>query len=143
MADASKPKVGLLGLTLEFYEQSDPKIRQGRERFVRERVLPALDELAEVRFDGAVYTREDIRRTVIAPKLTVVLDAPVNGLVERMERQGPPGERRLIADALERIRQAILTEACQPGRGPVLRLAGDGPEQILLEEVLGAVEAMR
>ena len=59
-------KVGLLGLTLEFYEASGPEIRQGRERFVRERILPALAEVADVRFDGAVFTREDIERAVAA-----------------------------------------------------------------------------
>jgi len=60
----SKPKVGLLGLTLEFYERNGPETRQGRERWVRKRVLPALAEVADVRFDGAVFTREDIERTV-------------------------------------------------------------------------------
>ena len=63
---ADRLKVGLLGLTLEFYEASGPEIRQGRERFVRERILPALADVADVRFDGAVFTRDDIERTVAA-----------------------------------------------------------------------------
>jgi len=59
-----KPKVGLLGLTLEFYERSGPELRQGRERFVRERLMPALADVADVSFDRAVFTREAVERTV-------------------------------------------------------------------------------
>ena len=62
----SRPKVGLLGLTLEFYERSGPELRLGRERFVREKLMPALSAVAEVRFDGAVYTREDVEAAVAA-----------------------------------------------------------------------------
>ena len=59
-----KPKVGLLGLTLEFYEHSGPELREGRDRWVRQKILPALESVAEVRFDGAVYTREDVEARV-------------------------------------------------------------------------------
>jgi L-arabinose isomerase len=59
-----KPKVGVLALTLEFYERSGPQTREGREKFVRERLLPALDDVADVRFEGAVFRREDVERTV-------------------------------------------------------------------------------
>ena len=59
-----RPKVGLLALTLEFYERSGPQLRQGREKFVRERLMPALAEVAEVRFEGAVFRRQDVERTV-------------------------------------------------------------------------------
>ena len=59
-----KPKVGLLGLTLEFYEAGGPELRKGREQFVRQRLVPALAEVADVRFDRAVYTREDVEKTV-------------------------------------------------------------------------------
>ena len=61
-----RPRVGLLGLTLEFYERLGPEAREDRERWVRKDVLPALEEFADVRFDGAVYRREDIERTVAA-----------------------------------------------------------------------------
>ena len=67
MSDAAvKPKVGLLGLTLEFYERLGPQVREGRERWLRRRVIPALSAVADVRFDGAVFRREDIERTVAA-----------------------------------------------------------------------------
>lgn len=59
-----KPKIGLLGLTLEFYERGGPQIRESRERFVREKILPALADHAEVRFDGAVFTRETVAKTI-------------------------------------------------------------------------------
>ena len=62
--NANRPKVGLLGLSLEFYERSGPELREGREKFVRGRLIPALAEVADVRFDGAVFRREDVERTV-------------------------------------------------------------------------------
>lgn len=65
MAD-SKPKVGLLGLTLEFYEDLGTEIREGRERWVRETVLPALAQVADVSFPGALFRREEIQRVVDA-----------------------------------------------------------------------------
>jgi len=99
--------------------------------------------LAPERLDEYRRRWEDARRTVVTPKLTVVFDAPADWLLERIERRGRRGERRLIAATLERVRQAILAEARRPGQGPVLRLAGEGPERMLLEEVLGAVEAMQ
>ncbi|MHC4716233.1 MAG: L-arabinose isomerase family protein [Planctomycetota bacterium] len=60
----AKPKVGLLGLTLEFYERSGPELREGRDRWVRRKLLPALEPVAEVRFDGAVFTREAVEQAV-------------------------------------------------------------------------------
>jgi L-arabinose isomerase len=60
----SKPKVGILGLSLEFYETLGPEIRIGREAFVRDKLLPALSPHMDVRFDGAVYRRQDVERTV-------------------------------------------------------------------------------
>ncbi len=63
-ATATRPKVGVLGLTLEFYEQLGPEIREGREQFVRERIVPALGAVADVCFEGACYARGDIERTV-------------------------------------------------------------------------------
>jgi len=59
-----KPKVGLLGLTLGFYEQLAPELRKGRERFVRERLMPALEKIADVHFDRALFKREDIESAI-------------------------------------------------------------------------------
>lgn len=60
----AKPKVGVLGLTLEFYEKPGPDIREGRDAFVRQRILPALADVADVRYEGAVFRRRDVERTV-------------------------------------------------------------------------------
>ncbi|HSW44322.1 MAG TPA: hypothetical protein VLM89_01995 [Phycisphaerae bacterium] len=59
-----RPKVGILGLTLEFYEQYAPALRAGRERFVREKLMPALADVADVRFDGAVFTAEAVEKII-------------------------------------------------------------------------------
>ncbi len=60
----SGPRVGLLALSLELYEQLAPALRENRERWVRQAVLPALEPIAEVRFSRAVYRREDIEAVV-------------------------------------------------------------------------------
>jgi len=59
-----RPKVGLLGLTLEFYERGGWGLREGRERFVRERLIPVLSQVADVRFDRGLFTREDVEKAV-------------------------------------------------------------------------------
>lgn len=63
-AVSPKPRIGLLALTLEFYEQLLPELRQRRERWLREAVLPHLAAFADVQFDRAVYTREGIETAV-------------------------------------------------------------------------------
>jgi len=59
-----RPRVGLLALTLELYESLDPDLREGRDRWVRESVLPALDQFTDVTFGGAVFRREDVESVV-------------------------------------------------------------------------------
>ena len=61
-----KPRVGLLALTLELYEKLLPDLRWQRERWLREKVLPALAAEADVQFDRAVFRREDVRAAVAA-----------------------------------------------------------------------------
>lgn len=62
--DDGRPKVGLLGLTLEFYERSSSELRDGREAWVRTEVLPALERVADVVFSGAAFTREAVAERV-------------------------------------------------------------------------------
>jgi len=62
----NKPRVGLLALTLELYESLLPDLRWQRERWLREKVLPALAAEADVQFDRAVFRREDIQAAVAA-----------------------------------------------------------------------------
>ncbi len=59
-----KPRVGLLALTLELYETLAPDMRAGREKWLRDAVLPALSSIADIHFQQAVYRREDIDATV-------------------------------------------------------------------------------
>ncbi|MBN1908790.1 MAG: L-fucose/L-arabinose isomerase family protein [Pirellulales bacterium] len=60
-----KPRIGVLALTLELYEQLAPSLRPRREQWLREEVLPALATIAaDVRFSEADFRREDIDATV-------------------------------------------------------------------------------
>ena len=60
----SRPKIGLLALTLEFYEQLAPGLRESRDEWVRHDLIPALSRGVEVLFHGAVFRREDIAEEV-------------------------------------------------------------------------------
>ena len=55
-----RPTVGLLAMTLDFYETMAPTLRAEREAWVRREVLPALEPLADVSFAGAVFRRQDV-----------------------------------------------------------------------------------
>jgi L-arabinose isomerase len=65
MADY-RPKVGLLGLTLEFYESLAPAIRVERDAWVRRDVLPALAPHARVEYPGAAFRAADIEARIRA-----------------------------------------------------------------------------
>ena len=60
----SRPKVGLLALTLELYETLAPHLRGSREAWVRQAILPALQPRADVLFKTAVFRRDDIEATI-------------------------------------------------------------------------------
>ncbi|MFH1921291.1 MAG: 2-amino-4-hydroxy-6-hydroxymethyldihydropteridine diphosphokinase [Planctomycetota bacterium] len=98
--------------------------------------------LSPERFEAFCRQWEEARRTVVRPKLTVLLDAPSDQLLERIRRRGRRCERRLTVGLLERIRQTILTQASRTGQGPVLRLTDDDPARNL-DEVSAAIEAMK
>lgn len=59
-----RPRVGILALSLELYEQLAPGVRESREEWLRRGVLPALGTRAEVLFPGAVYRAEAIEQLV-------------------------------------------------------------------------------
>ncbi len=80
--------------------------------------------------------------TVQKPKLIVLLDAPADELVARIRRRQRPGEERLDAPTLDRLREAILALAARPKLGPVLRAPKASPEQVLAEAA-AAIEAMQ
>lgn len=56
----NRPKIGLLALSLELYETLAPGLRNNRDAWVREAVLPALAQHAEILFGGGVFTREGV-----------------------------------------------------------------------------------
>ncbi len=63
-AQATRPKIGLLALTLELYETLLPELRGSRENWLRRTVIPALQREADVLFTRAVFRREDIDEAV-------------------------------------------------------------------------------
>lgn len=97
--------------------------------------------LSPEQLDAFCRRWEQTRHTVVQPKLTVLLDASTERLLDRIRRRGRRCERRLTEGLLEQIRQAILAQANKPGQGPMLRLNGDDPDEPL-GDVLAAVEAM-
>ena len=84
---------------------------------------------------------EQLRRTVVQPKLIVVLDSPADQLLAGVRRRGRECERRLTYEQLDRIRQTVRQQAGRPGLGPVLQMTGDEPETVFAE-VLAAVRGM-
>ena len=64
IAKQPRPRVGLLALTLELYESLKPDLREGREKWLRQQVLPALATVADVTFERAVYRRRDAEAAV-------------------------------------------------------------------------------
>lgn len=67
-----KPRVGILGLTLEFYEEAAPGLREDREAWVRSTISPALEAVADVSFTKAVCRREEIDEVVAGYESTGV-----------------------------------------------------------------------
>jgi len=61
---SQRPKVGLLALTLDLYETLSPRLRPGREAWVRRAVLPALEDTAQVMFEGACFTRDQVEAQI-------------------------------------------------------------------------------
>ncbi len=100
MSAAGKPKVGVLALTLEFYETLAPGLRESREAWVRRAVLPTLEPKAEIVFRAAVFTREDIERTV-----TNLEAAGVDALLVLLLTYSPS---QLALPALKRTRLPII-----------------------------------
>jgi L-arabinose isomerase len=60
MLKSSRPRVGILALTLEFYERLAPELRANREQWLETKAVPALSAVAEARYSRAAYRREDI-----------------------------------------------------------------------------------
>lgn len=96
----ARTRVGLLALTLEFYETLAPALRPGREAWVREALIPALGPDCDVLFEGAAYRREAIERTVAGFEA-----AGVDALLVVLPTYAPS---QLALPALQRTRLPIL-----------------------------------
>ncbi len=91
---------------------------------------------------------QEVRRSVVQPKLTVVLSEPAaahkpgDWLVRRVRRRGRDYEANLSSDVLEKIARAVSQQADEPDLGPRLRISAENP-QAVIDEVLAAIEAMQ
>lgn len=64
MIDVTKPKLGILALTLELYETLAPGVRADRETWLREVVVKKLGHDVDVEFRNAVFTKPEIQTEV-------------------------------------------------------------------------------
>ncbi len=60
-----KPKIGLLALTLELYESLVPELRQNRENWLKQEVIPALESIADISYDKAVFTQQEVSSQIL------------------------------------------------------------------------------
>lgn len=79
---------------------------------------------------------------VVRPRLTVLLDAPVEQIARQIRRRGRNPEMQLKVELLERIRHEIVGLLDRPDCGPILRLMNDDPDRVWAE-VSAAAEAMK
>jgi 2-amino-4-hydroxy-6-hydroxymethyldihydropteridine diphosphokinase len=83
----------------------------------------------------------ELQTVVVQPRLTVLLRAPLEALLARIQARSRPGEELLTIDQLRQIEIALDVEAAL-AEGPVLRL--DALDQkAAVTELAAAVEAMR
>ncbi len=91
---------------------------------------------------------QEVRRSVVQPKLTVILSEPAathkpgDWLFHRVRRRGRAYEANLSADVLGKIARAVSRQADEPDLGPRLRISAENP-QAVIDEVLAAIEAMK
>ena len=64
MTNKTKPKLGILALTLELYETLAPGVREDREKWLRDVVMKKLGQHVDVEFQNAVFTKETISSEV-------------------------------------------------------------------------------
>lgn len=100
MKPSSRPRLGLLGLTLELYETLAPELRRGREAWVRRALLPVLEPHAEILFAGGLC-----RAAEIAAEVSRLEAAGADGLLVVMLSYSPS---QLALEALARTRLPIL-----------------------------------
>ncbi len=82
----------------------------------------------------------EARRSVVRPRLIVLLDAPTEVLLNRIRRRGRGGEESLTAEILDQIREKIRIETRQPDVGPVMHVTLD-ESQPMIEEISAAMQS--
>ena len=83
----------------------------------------------------------ELEPLVVRPRLTVLLRAPIEALLARIQTRGRPGEELLTIEQLQRIERALENQAAKV-EGPVLRLDALDKKAAIVE-LAAAVEAMR
>ena len=139
---------------LEFLEQRAAELTIGQPAWSRQD-RPAVSDywlgqslaFASVWLDGAqmpaYWARwRELQAAVVRPRLTVLLRAPLETLLARIQARGRPGEELLTIEQLQRIQRALENQVDQAAEGPVLRLnALDKTAAVV--ELTAALEAMR
>lgn len=103
--------------------------------YARVRLAPAENESFRRRW-------EELAPTAARPRLTVMLDGPTEWLVARVRARGRLEESCVDGALIDRLREGMLELLRQPGQGPVLYLAHEGPVPVE-DEVLAAVQSMK
>ncbi|MDZ7616008.1 MAG: 2-amino-4-hydroxy-6-hydroxymethyldihydropteridine diphosphokinase [Patescibacteria group bacterium] len=85
---------------------------------------------------------EAVRRTVVRPRVVVLLQATGEELRQRVVQRGRACERGLTAEVLEQIAVAVDRQTRLPDAGPVLRIASDNMDAAV-DEVAAALDAMK
>ncbi|MEI8376762.1 MAG: 2-amino-4-hydroxy-6-hydroxymethyldihydropteridine diphosphokinase [Planctomycetota bacterium] len=140
-------------IELEFLEQRARQLALGQPEWTRQdrptvsdfwfEQSPAFASvwLHEEQMPAYLARWAELRTVVVRPRLTVLLRAPMETLLARIQTRGRPGEELLTLEQLRQIEHALDNQAAV-AEGPVLRLDAAN-EKAALVELVAAVEAMR
>jgi len=141
-------------IELEFLEQRAAELTIGRPEWSRHD-RPAVGDywlgqslafasvwLDEAQMPAYLARWSELQATVVRPRLTVLLRAPLETLLARIQARGRPGEELLTIEQLRRIQRALENQVDQAAAGPVLRLNALDKNAAIVE-LTAAVEAMR
>jgi 2-amino-4-hydroxy-6-hydroxymethyldihydropteridine diphosphokinase len=141
-------------IELEFLEQRARMLNAGRPEWLRND-RPAVSDFcfAQSPVLGGVWLPpehresyqarwEELRATVVQPRLTVLLYAPIEAVLARILARGRYGEDLLTKERLQQIANAVESQVGETG-GPVLRLDASDNKTTAIVELAAAMEAMR
>jgi deoxyadenosine/deoxycytidine kinase len=140
-------------IELEFLEQRARQLAIGRPQWTREdwpivsdywfEQSPAFASvwLHAEQLPAYMDRWAELKPLVARPRLTVLLHAPLEALLARIQARGRKGEELLTIEHLRRIELALENQAAM-AEGPVLRLDALD-EKAAVVELMAALEAMR